>query len=29
VIEGLKEFIRIPNLSRDFDKDWESNGLME
>jgi hypothetical protein len=23
------DFIRIPNLSRDYDKEWNSNGLLE
>jgi hypothetical protein len=29
MLEGLKEFIRIPNLSRDFDANWATNGLLE
>jgi len=29
MLEALKEFIRIPNLSRDFDPDWATNGLLE
>lgn len=23
------EYIKIPNLSRNFDPDWQSNGLLE
>lgn len=23
------EYIRIPNLSRNFDPDWQTNGLLE
>ena len=29
VIPYLKKFIEIPNLSRSFDKDWNTNGHME
>ena len=28
IIPGLSEFIRVPNLSRNFDDEWESNGLI-
>ena len=28
-IPWLKKFIEVPNLSRNFDKEWASNGLME
>lgn len=27
VEESLKEFIRIPNLSKHFDENWSVNGL--
>eukprot|EP01017_Pseudomicrothorax_dubius_P041196 TRINITY_DN6563_c0_g4_i1.p2 TRINITY_DN6563_c0_g4~~TRINITY_DN6563_c0_g4_i1.p2 ORF type:complete len:476 (+),score=99.84 TRINITY_DN6563_c0_g4_i1:43-1470(+) len=27
-LPGLKDFIRIPNLSRFFDSNWETNGLL-
>lgn len=27
--ESIEEFIRIPNVSRIFDKDWATNGLLE
>lgn len=23
------DYVRIPNLSRDYDKEWNSNGLLE
>jgi hypothetical protein len=29
VVPGLSDFIRIPNLSRDFDNAWNSNGLLQ
>lgn len=29
VVEPLKEFIRIPNQSRNYDKDYLTNGLLE
>jgi len=28
LIPSLMDFIRIPNLSRDYDKEWDSNGLL-
>ena len=28
-IKGLEGFIKIPNISPDYDKDWKSNGLQE
>ena len=28
VIPSLSDFIRIPNLSRSFDKDYQTNGLL-
>jgi hypothetical protein len=28
-VPSLQEFIRIPNLSRCFDKDYKTNGLLE
>lgn len=28
VIPSLMDFIRIPNLSRDYDSEWDSNGLL-
>lgn len=27
-IPSLMEYIRIPNLSRHFDPEWQSNGLL-
>jgi hypothetical protein len=29
LIPSLSEFIKIPNLSRGFDKEWATNGLLE
>lgn len=29
VIPSLVEFIKIPNLSRGFDPEWATNGLLE
>jgi hypothetical protein len=29
VIPSLSEFIKIPNLSRAFDPEWATNGLLE
>lgn len=29
LVPALKKFIEIPNLSRNFDTEWETNGLME
>ena len=29
VIEPLSEFIKIPNVSRAYDPEWETNGLMD
>lgn len=26
---NLEEFVRIPNLSKNFDKEWNTNGLLE
>ncbi len=28
-IPSLMEYIKIPNLSRNFDPDWQTNGLLE
>ena len=28
-MEGLQAFIRIPNLSLQFDPDYQTNGLLE
>jgi hypothetical protein len=29
LIPSLVEFIKIPNLSRGFDPEWATNGLLE
>ena len=29
ILPGLEEFIRIDNLSPDYDKEWETNGKAE
>lgn len=29
VIKSLSDFVAIPNLSKSFDKEWASNGLLE
>ena len=29
MIPALQEFIKIPNLSRGFDPEWATNGLLE
>lgn len=28
-LPSLQDYIRIPNLSRNFDKEWATNGLLE
>lgn len=28
-LPSLEEYIKIPNLSRAFDKEWATNGLLE
>ncbi len=28
IVPDLMDFVRIPNLSRAFDKEWETNGLL-
>lgn len=28
-IPKIMDYIRIPNLSRNYDKDWNTNGLLE
>ena len=28
LVPNLMDFVRIPNLSRAFDKDWDTNGLL-
>ncbi len=28
-LPSLMEYIKIPNLSRNFDPDWQTNGLLE
>ena len=29
ILSGLKDFIRIPNISSEYDHDWNENGLLE
>lgn len=29
LIPGLSDFIRVPNLSPQFDPEWKTNGLLE
>lgn len=29
VLPSLMDFVRIPNLSRDYDSEWNKNGLLE
>lgn len=29
MIPSLVEFVKIPNLSRGYDPEWETNGLLE
>ena len=28
-IPAIQDYVRIPNLSRNYDAEWESNGLLE